>query len=371
MYADGNGLYLSVKPTGAKSWIFRYTSNGRRREMGLGPYPILSLAGAREKSMELRRDMLLRGLDPLAHKRSIAAASVTFEKSALDYIAAMSPQWSNPKHAAQWSSTLSRYAFPVLGAMPVGEIDTPAVLRVIEPLWRDKTETASRVRGRIESILDFAKVKGHRSGDNPARWSGNLELLLPARASVQPVKHHEAMRYADLPGFWGRLRGQTGTGARALEFLILTVCRSGEVIGARWDEIDLEDRTWTIPADRMKARTAHVVPLSAAAIDLLAALPRTSEFCFPGRDRFSTISNMTMTQLLRRMEVDVTAHGFRSTFRTWSADKTDFQHEVCEAALAHTISDKVVAAYQRGSFFDKRRKLMEDWSSFIMTKVEK
>ncbi|WP_273411819.1 tyrosine-type recombinase/integrase [Elstera cyanobacteriorum] len=365
MYADGNGLYLNVKPTGARSWIFRYTINGRRREMGIGPYPLLSLAEAREKAFELKKDVTLRKIDPLDDRRTATAASVTFEKCAIDYITAMSPQWSNPKHAAQWASTLSKYAFPVIGSMATSEIDTAAVLRVIEPLWRDKTETASRLRGRLETILDVAKVKGYRTGDNPARWGGNLELLLPARGVVAPVEHHAALTYADVPAFWQQLKDQNGTGARALEFLILTAARSGEVIGARWDEIDLEAGTWTIPTERMKARVEHVVPLSPAAISLLQSLPRIGEFCFPGRGRGSSISNMTMTQQIRRMGFEVTAHGFRSSFRTWAAEKTDFPHEVCEAALAHTVADKVVAAYQRGTFFEKRRALMEQWAGYV------
>lgn len=371
MFADGHGLYLQVKPTGARSWIFRYTApDGRRREMGLGSADLLSLAEARNLALSLRKDVVLRGIDPLEARRvqEVAAAvdAMTFRRCALDYITTMAPQWSNQKSEAQWTSSLSAYAFPIIGDMPVSDVDTAAVLRVVEPLWTEKTETASRVRGRIESILDYGRVKGYRSGDNPARWKGNLELILPAKAAVAPVEHHTSLAYDDMPAFWSKLRGQPGTGARALELCILTATRSGEVIGARWDEIDLDGAVWVIPGERMKARQEHRVPLSPAAVDLLRGLDRDSDYCFPGQGRDGPISGMTMTAVLRRMKVEATAHGFRSTFRTWAAEKTDFQHEVCEAALAHTQGDKVVAAYQRGDLFAKRRALMDDWAGFVL-----
>lgn len=370
LYADGNGLYLQVKDSGAKSWIFRYSApGGKRREMGLGPVSLLSLAEAREKALELRKGVVMQGLDPIEAKKAKAAIAVlngmTFERCALDYIAGMSGQWSNSKSEAQWTTSLTSYAFPVIGDSSVADIDTSAVLRVIEPIWNEKTETASRIRGRIESILDYAKVRGYRSGDNPARWKGNLEHILPARAAVAPVEHHTSLDYSEIPEFWLSLQKQLGMGARALALCILTATRSGEVIGARWDEIDLDKAIWVIPAARMKARQEHQVPLSPAAVSLLRDLPRTGDFCFPGQKQGEHISNMTMTAVLKRMDVEATAHGFRSSFRTWAAEKTDFPHEVCEAALAHTVADKVVAAYQRGTFFEKRRALMQKWASYI------
>ncbi len=369
MFADGHGLYLQVKASGARSWIFRYTApDGRRREMGLGSADLLSLAEARDIALALRKDVVIRRIDPIEARRTQDAVAVleskTFSTCALDYIASMAPQWSNEKSEAQWTASLSTYAFPIIGDMAVSDVDTAAVLRVVEPLWTEKTETASRVRGRIEAILDYGRVKGYRTGDNPARWKGNLELILPSKAAVAPVEHHTSLDYDDMPAFWPKLQAQPGTGARALELCILTATRSGEVIGARWDEIDLDGAVWVIPGGRMKARQEHRVPLSPAAVDLLRRLDRDGEYCFPGQGGKAPISGMTTTAVLRRMKVEATAHGFRSTFRTWAAEKTDYQHEVCEAALAHTQGDKVVAAYQRGDLFAKRRALMDDWAEF-------
>ena len=377
MFADGNGLYLQVTPSGAKSWIFRYSIAGKRREMGLGPVALVPLSEARDKALSLRRDVF-SGIDPLEAKKAQAAAAIasavhaiTFRECCAAYIDVMRAGWQNEKHAAQWTSSLATYAYPLIGDVTVSLIDTPMVLMVLEPIWTTKTETASRVRGRIESVLDWAKVRGYRDGENPARWKGHLELILPSKGVVAPVEHHTALPYTDVPTFWRRLTAQDGMGARALELCILTATRSGEVLGARWSEIDLDARVWTIPAGRMKAGAEHRVPLANAAVTLLKTLREkaTGELLFVGQAKDKgepkPISNMTMNATLKRMKVDATPHGFRSTFRTWAAEKTRFQHEVCEAALAHTIGDRVVAAYQRGDLFEKRRELMDAWAVFV------
>lgn len=373
LYADGGGLYLQVNALGAKSWIFRYSLAGRRRDMGLGSAATIGLAEAREKALQQRK-LVAEGNDPIEAKRASKAAlaastakAVTFKECAITYIASMKPGWKNAKHAAQWVSTLETYAYPVLGAVAVDAVDTHLVLKVIEPLWGKRAETASRLRGRIESILDYAKVRGMRSGENPARWKGHLDQILPARGAVSKVEHHRSMPYEQIPDFWPRLQLQDGLSARALELCILTATRSGEVLGARWDEIDLEAAVWTIPAERMKAGQEHRIPLPLPAVTLLKKLAaiRMSEFVFPGQAPKRPLSGMAMTMVLRRMKADATAHGFRATFRTWIADQTRHPHEVAEAALAHTIGDKVVAAYQRGDLFEKRRALMNDWAQFL------
>ncbi|MEI7608129.1 MAG: integrase arm-type DNA-binding domain-containing protein [Rhodospirillaceae bacterium] len=375
LFADGNGLYLQVTTTGAKTWIFRYAVSGRRRDMGLGSASVTSLADARQKAADAKK-LVVMGTDPLEEKKAHAAAqalnaakAVTFKECAEAYIESMRAGWKNEKHGAQWSATLVTYAYPVMGSLPINGVDTGLVLKVLEPIWTTKTETASRVRGRIESILDYAKVRGYRSGENPARWKGHLDHILPAKGAVAKVEHHASLPYGYLAGFWPRLQIQNGMGARALEFAILTACRSGEVYGATWDEIDLDAQTWIIPAERMKAEAEHRVPLSEPALALLRKLLaiRQSEYVFPGQQPKQPLSNMAMKMTLRRMKADVTAHGFRSTFRTWVAEQTSYPHEVAEAALAHTQGDKVVAAYQRGDLFEKRRKLMADWATFCTT----
>jgi integrase len=277
--------------------------------------------------------------------------------------------WKNAKHAAQWSATLETYAYPVMGSLPIAGIDTGLVLKVLEPIWTVKTETASRLRGRIEAVLDYAKVRGYCAGENPARWKGHLDNILPAKGDVAKVEHHASLPYTEIAAFWPRLQIQDGLGARALELAILTACRSGEVLGAVWSEIDMEARTWIIPAERMKAEAEHRVPLSEPAVALLRKLAalRQGEFVFPGQRPNRPLSNMSMMAVLRRMKVPVTPHGFRSTFRTWVAERTGYPHEVAEAALAHTLGDKVVLAYQRGDLFEKRRRLMDDWAVFVGT----
>jgi integrase len=364
---------LQIAPSGARSWIFRYQHAGRRRYMGLGSAAVVSLADARGRAVEARK-ALAEGKDPIAARRASeaalaasAAGSVTFEACATAYIAAHADAWRNAKHAAQWTATLTAYAYPVLGKLPAHEIETAHVMRVLEPIWKAKTETATRVRGRIEAVLDWATARGFRAGDNPARWRGLLSNLLPARSKVRRVAHHPALPYSDVGSFMEHLRNQQGQAARALEFLILTAARTGEATGATWDEIDFGATTWTVPAERIKAGKTHRVPLSAPALALLKrqAGVRQSEWVFSGSRRGRPLSNNAILALLERMgRSDLTAHGFRSTFRDWAAEHTNYPREVAEMALAHAVGDKVEAAYRRGDLFDKRCRMMNDWSRF-------
>jgi integrase len=372
-YGDGGGLFLQVSANGAKSWVFRFKETGKLREMGLGPVHTIGLAEAREKARDCRK-LRLDGLDPIESRNAAriqtrldAARAMNFQQCAERYIAAHKAGWKNPKHAAQWPSTLATYVNPVFGALPVQAIDVGLIMKAIEPIWTVKPETAGRVRGRIESILDWATARGFRQGENPARWRGHLENLLPARSKLRKVKHHAALPYAELGAFMADLRQQEGVAARALDFTVLTAARTGEVIGARWDEFDLAERLWTVPQERMKAAKEHRVPLSDAALGILGELRkvRHCDFVFPGGSASRPISNMAMTMTLRRMgHGDLTVHGFRSTFRDWAADRTGFPAEVAEMALAHTVPDKVEAAYRRGDLFQKRRQLMAAWSKF-------
>ena len=347
--------------------------------MGLGPLALFGLQEARAKALDARRKRH-EGIDPIearraerARQRLDAAKAITFGEVAALYIAAHRAGWRNDKHAAQWETTLKTHAAPIV-SLPVQAVDTALVVKVLEPLWTTRPETASRLRGRIESILDFAKVREFRDGENPARWRGHLAKLLPSRSKVRDVKHHAALSYAELPAFLASLRAQEGIAARALEFAILTAARTGEVIGARWSEIDLLDKTWTVPAARMKAHREHRVPLSARALVILGEMQAARQssaddaFVFPGRKRGLALSNMAFLMLLRRMKRgDLTAHGFRATFKTWASERTSFQNEIAEAALAHVIGDKVEQAYRRGDMFDKRRRLMDAWAKFCIT----
>ena len=372
-YGDGNGLYLFVRSPEARFWVFRFTRAGRMREMGLGSARTFSLAEARTAAAELHRKVK-RGIDPLAERdaqAATAAEAVTFGHVADRYIAAHEAGWRNDKHKQQWRNTIDTYAAPILGALPVRDIDTGAVMRVLDPIWREKPETASRLRGRIESVLDFARARGWRDGENPARWRGHLDNLLPARAKVAMVQHHPALPWREIGAFVAALRAQEGVSALALRFVILTACRTGEAIGARWSEIDLTNAVWTIPAERMKAGREHRVPLSDAVLGVLreAATLRTDTSAeapvFPGAKAGKPLSSMALLMLLRRMErPDLTAHGFRSTFRDWCGESTNHPREVAEAALAHSLKDKVEAAYQRGDMMEKRRRLMADWAGF-------
>jgi integrase len=371
-YADGGGLYLQVTASGAKSWVFRFTRNGRAREMGLGPLHTVGLSDARDKAT-IARKLLLDGIDPIDARKALheqqrlaKALELTFNQCAAAYIEQFRAGWKNAKHVAQWSSTLDTYAGPIFGLLPVASVDTALVLKALEPIWYDKPETASRLRGRIESVLSWATVKGYRAGDNPARWRGHLDKLLPKRTDVSKVTHHPALPYADMGEFMQALRKQPGTGARALEFAILTAARTGEVIGATWGEINAD--TWAIPASRMKAKKKHSVPLSPAAMALLSDLPRVGAFIFPGAREGKPLSNMSLLAVLKRMgRIDLTTHGFRSSFKDWATEQTNFPAEVSEAALAHVISDKTQAAYQRGDLFEKRAKLMAAWATYCDT----
>ena len=371
MHADGGGLYLRVTESGTKAWIFRFGENGKLRDMGLGPVHTISLPKARELARECR-ELRLRGIDPIAHRQASLAArkasevkAITFRECADAYIAGHEDGWRNTSHRQQWTNTLAQHVHPIFGDLPVAEIDTGLVMKVIEPLWKTRTETASRIRGRIEAVLDWAKVRGYRAGENPARWRGHLDHLLPARARVARVKHHAAMPYAEIGAFVAALREQTSIGAGGLEFAILTAARTGEVLGAKWSEIDLTAKVWTVPGERMKGGRMHRVPLSDAALAVLAKMRaiRRGEFVFPGLR--GKLSNKVLFLTLRRMgQGTVTAHGFRATFKTWATERTNFPREVVEASLAHAIPDAVEAAYRRTDLFDRRRKLMGAWANF-------
>ncbi|CAN7394699.1 integrase arm-type DNA-binding domain-containing protein [Pseudoxanthomonas sp. LjRoot143] len=362
-HADGGGLYLRVAPD-TKAWAFRFRRHGRLREMGLGPVHSLSLAQAREAAADARR-VVLAGADPIESRKAARAAEAgipTFEAAAAAYIAEHRGSWKNPKHADQWGNTLEAYAYPTLGRMRVDQIDTPDVLAVLKPIWSEKTETATRVRQRIEAVLDAAAANKQRNAENPARWRGNLAKLLPKPEKLKRVKHFPAMPFADLPNFLKLLRARPGNDARALEYLILTASRTGMVVTAHRDEI--EGDTWKVPAERMKAGREHVVPLVPAARALLKGQPEAG-FIFPGGRGKPHLSTGAMDALLERMGFDqFTVHGFRSTFKDWAAETTTFPNIVSEAALAHTIGDKVEAAYRRGALLKKRRELMAAWAKF-------
>lgn len=370
---DGGGLYLSISKYGTPSWAFRYRIDGRLREAGLGSLDTWSLAEARERAREFRQQRAA-GLDPIDRRRAeraragIEAARVmTFRQCAEAYIGSHEAGWRNPKHRAQWPATLMAYVYPAFGALPVAAIDTALVMKAVEPIWTKKPETASRVRGRIESVLDWAAARGYRQGDNPARWRGHLDNLLPKRSKVRRVEHHAALPYPEIGEFTAALRGQEGIAARALEFLILTAARTGEVIDAKWEEFDLAERLWTVPAERMKAGKEHRVPLAGRALEIVEEMAgiRSGEYVFLGGKANRPLSNMAFLMLLRRLgRGDLTAHGFRSTFRDWAAERTSFPAEVAEMALAHTVADKVEAAYRRGDLFAKRRQLADAWARF-------
>jgi integrase len=380
MYADGGGLYLQVTSGGA-SWVLRYMLAGRARYMGLGPLALYGLADARTRALDAKR-LRYDGIDPIEARKAAraraaldAAKAITFKDAAETYIGVHSAGWKGAKVKRLWEATLAAYAEPIVGTLPVQAIDTALVLKVLEPIWTNKPETAGRVRQRIEAILDWAKVRGYREGENPARWRGHLDVLLPARAKVRKVEHHAALPYPEIGSFMAALRQHEGTGARALELAILTAARTGETIGATWGEIDLDGKVWTIPAERMKAGKEHRVPLSARAVEIVKemrelagedALP--DSFLFPGAKRCRPLSNMAFLMLLRRMgRDDLTAHGFRSTFRDWAAERTSYPGAVAEMALAHIVSDKVEAAYRRGDLFEKRRRLMDEWARYCGT----
>jgi integrase len=375
LHPDGGGLYLQVSDGGSKSWLFRFMLAGRARAMGLGSLNTISLAEARDEATRCRK-FLREKIDPIEARNTSrgqaaleAAKSITFEQCARAYVEAHRAGWKNVKHAQQWENTLNTYAYPVFGSLPVAGVDTALVMRCLEPIWKKRPETASRLRGRVESVLDWASVRGYRAGDNPARWRGHLATLLPARAKVQRVEQHAALPYAEISAFVAELRRQPGVAARALEFTILTATRTGEVLGAKWAEINLDERMWTIPASRMKVGVEHRVPLCDRAIELLGELGSLrSGYIFPGQRPRQPLSNMAMLMLLKRMErEDLTVHGFRSSFRDWAAEKTNTPREICEMALAHTIGNKAEAAYRRGDLFERRRALMAQWQQHCET----
>jgi integrase len=364
-HADGGGLYLSISPNGGRRWVFLYRWHGKPTEIGFGSARDVSLARARELAGHARAK-LAEGSNPKEARRSSEGAS--FGECADQLIASMRPSWRNDKHAAQWEMTLRDYA-AALRRLPVDKVATDDVLAVLKPLWHYKPETASRLRGRIERVLDAAKAQGLRSGENPARWRGHLDHLLPKRQKLTRG-HHAAMSYTDLPAFMEDLQAREGTAARALEFAILTAGRSGEVLGARWEELDLDRELWAVPARRMKAGREHRVPLSQRALNIMKAMHeiRNGDFVFEGQKPGRPLSVTALKMVLRRMKIDnVTVHGFRSAFRDWAAECTNFPNEVCEAALAHVIENKAEAAYRRGDLFEKRRKLMDAWSAYCTT----
>jgi integrase len=378
------GLAINVTKSGGRSWILRYQVGGKRRDMGLGGYPDVTLAEARVAARAVR-GKIAAGVDPIedsrtARSKMIAAqdTAITFSQAAKQYIDTHESGWRNTKHVQQWRSTLQTYADPVIGKMLVRDVGLAQVLKILEPIWRTKTETASRLRGRIESILDWAAARSYRAAPNPARWKGHLDKLLPAPGKIAKTDHHQALPYDDLPEFIKSLAGQQGIGARALEFTILTASRSGEVRGAKWDEFDLKSEVWTVPAVRMKAGKEHRVPLSNAALAIIKAQKETAfcDYVFPSSHgskvseaHGSPLSDMTLSAVLRRMKIPAVPHGFRSTFRDWCAEKTDYPRDVAEMALAHAIGNKVEAAYRRGDLFDKRKQLMKDWADYAYPQV--
>lgn len=368
-YAVGDGAYLQISQENTKAWIYRYQRNGRAHHMGLGPCSLVTLAEARSKARDAARQ-LLHNVDPISAKRSMkqqalltAAKDKTFKECAEAYIAMRERGWRNPRSSEQWHHSLSAFVYPKIGDLSVAAIDMGLVLSVLEPIWSKVPETASRVRARLEAILDWARVHELRTGENPARWRGGLKSAgLPGRDEVQPVKHHAALRYAEIGPFMAELRGRREVSARLLEFAILTATRRGEACGARWSEI--KGNVWEIPPDRMKARKEHRVPLCERALEILTSIPREGEYIFTGRGA-GRVSGMAVLRLLARMgQGDLTMHGFRSTFRDWAAETTAYPNHVVEMALAHAIPDAVEAAYRRGDLMDKRRRLMEDWAKY-------
>jgi integrase len=377
-YGDGGGLWLQISGTGSKSWVFRFELAGKVREMGLGAVHTVSLAIARDKARDSRL-LLSEGKDPIVARDAARTAdalsrarSKTFDQCAEAYIKAHRGGWKSAKHAAQWESSLATHVSPVFGALAVSDVDTELVVRSLRPIWDAKTETAVRLRGRIECILDWATVSKYRQGENPARWRGHLENLLANPNKIAPVKSRPALPWSEISAFMALLAVREGIAARAVQFAILTACRSGEVRGARWSEIDLKAKLWTIPAERMKAGKEHRVPLSTTALAVLQELPRVGNIVFPGMRNGTELSDMTLTAVLRRMgRGDITIHGFRSTFRDWSAEApgNTFPREVCEHALAHSLPDRVEAAYRRGDLLEKRILLMQAWADYCLARV--
>ena len=384
-YADGGGLYLRVAEypvrgggtARSKNWLFRYERAGRERQMGLGSLDTLTLAEARQRA-RLARQSLLDGVDPIDARRKVLVAAAaestrlrTFKECAEAYIRAHHGSWRNPKHAAQWPATMGLYVYPKIGTLHVGIVDTEHVLACIEPIWNEIPDTARRVRGRVEKVLDWARARNYRTGENPARWRGHLDHLLPSTPKAQRVKHHPALPYATIGGFMGELRQRRDISSKALEFLILTAARTGETINARWSEIDFTERLWLVPGERMKSGRPHIVPLSDRTIEILRSVPREAGeddgYIFMGARAGKPLSDMALLELLRGLRPGFTVHGFRSTFRDWAGDCTNFARDVLEAALAHAVEDETEAAYRRSTAVQKRRRLMDHWSKHCAT----
>jgi integrase len=372
-YEDGKGLRLVVSSTGARKWVFRFTLNGKRREMGLGSFPTVSLERARILAQEARVK-IFDGIDPIQSREAQRKTIPTFQAYALEYIELNKAGWSNVKHQSQWINTLTTYAFPSIGAYPINKISTDQIIQLLKPIWTEKNETAKRVQTRIAKILDSAKARGLRTDENPARWQGHLDTLLPKPSSVQKETHHPAMPYKELPSFWREISNSQSVSSYALRLLILTACRTSEVLQAKWDEFDLEEKVWIIPAERMKAKREHRVPLSGAALKLLNELPRevSSPYLFPGGKSGTHLSNMALLKHMRDKgygpqgeKGPYVPHGFRSSFRDWAGEVSQYPQDVAEMALAHTIKNKVEAAYRRGDLLEKRREMMRDWSNYV------
>lgn len=359
-YNDGNGLYLNIAKGGSKSWVFLWRSNYRRRETGLGGYPVVSLSKARQRAMECL-EMIAEGRDPIAEKRK--AVEPSFAECAGMFLDSMEGKWRNEKHRAQWRSTLDTYCKPI-EHMGVSKIDTEQVLRVLQPIWTTKSETASRLRGRMERVLDFAKTKGWRSGENPAGWRNHLKNVLPARQRLTRG-HHKALSWKDMPELIGKLRSSDAVAAAALEFLILTAARTGEVLGATFSEIDAGEAVWIVPADRMKANKEHRVPLTPRALYLASKYNNLGDYLYPGQSKGKAMSNMSMSKVLKRLGYDVTVHGMRSAFRDWVGDATGYPEVLAEMALAHTVGDETERAYRRGDALERRRELMMTWARYL------
>ncbi|MCP4934087.1 MAG: integrase arm-type DNA-binding domain-containing protein [bacterium] len=372
-YEDGGGLRLVVSKTGAKKWVLRFTIDGKRREMGLGSYPDVTLGRARDKASEYRTQAS-EGIDPIEVRRTEPEKTPTFTTCAARYIRAHRRGWKNAKHARQWVRTLKTYARPVVGSKKVNTITTEDILKILSPIWTTKTETAKRIQGRIENILDYAAAHKYCDPMNPARWRGHLDKLLPKPSRVKKTTHHPAMPYTEAPAFMAELSQNSSTSAQALQFLILTATRTNEILQAQWTEIGLDELIWVIPAKRMKTKREHRVPLSDTAMAIIHALPRIkgNPYLFPGAQHNRPLSNMALLQLMRGMGYGVSGnrgdyvpHGFRSSFRDWSGEVSSFPRDVAEMALAHTIENKVEAAYRRGDLFDKRRKMMQEWADYL------
>ncbi len=384
-YADGGGLYLQVSASKdggvTKSWLFRFMRGGTTsREMGLGAVSLnkrdglVTLSMARDKAFAARK-ALSAGVDPLAQRRQQRAAirleqakTITFRQCSTEFIQDNEAEWKNRKHREQWANTLATYAHPVIGDLAVADVDTGLILKILRPIWKEKTETAARVRGRIELVLSWATAHGYRQGDNPARWRGHLDQVLPRPSKVAKVEHHPAIPYKDVPDFMAALRSQASVSARALEVTILCASRTGETIGAEWSEVDVDRKVWTVPPTKIKGGKEHRIPLSDRAVEIFSTLPREGKFVFLGAKADKPLNNRAMLGMMRGLQgMGATVHGFRSSFRDWAAEQTSFPNHVVEMALAHTVGDKVEAAYRRGDLFEKRRRLMQDWAKYCVS----